>query len=55
MESIEAVNTQLESMGYNIGVRLIDDFLAKSGTDCQNLREMSEAIAKIGFKMYLGV
>jgi uncharacterized protein YjaZ len=24
------VNTQLESMGYNIGVRLVDDFFAKS-------------------------
>jgi hypothetical protein len=34
MDNIEAVNTQLETMGYNIGVRLIDDFLSKSGTDC---------------------
>jgi trafficking protein particle complex subunit 3 len=24
------VNTQLEAMGYNIGVRLVDDFFAKS-------------------------
>ena len=44
-------------MGYNIGVRLIDEFLAKSGTNgsCQSHREMAEVIAKVGMKMFLGV
>ena len=30
-EDITEVNKQLEKMGYNIGCRLIDEFLAKSG------------------------
>lgn len=35
-------------MGYNIGVRLIEDFLAKSGTgSCTNFRETAEMISKV--------
>jgi dissimilatory sulfite reductase (desulfoviridin) alpha/beta subunit len=55
-EDIDDVNKQLEKMGYNIGVRLIDEFLAKSGTTaCQSHREMADVIAKVAFKMFLGV
>jgi len=56
-EDVDEVNKQLEKMGYNIGVRLIDEFLAKSGTNgtCQNHREMADVIAKVAFKMFLGV
>ena len=32
-EKPEEINDQLEKMGYNIGIRLIDDFLAKSCID----------------------
>lgn len=44
-------------MGFNIGVRIIDEFLAKSGTSgaCANHREMADVIAKVAFKMFLGV
>ncbi|XP_035835589.1 trafficking protein particle complex subunit 3 isoform X4 [Helianthus annuus] len=43
-------------MGYNIGIRLIDEFLAKSNvTRCVDFRETAEVIAKVGFKMFLGV
>lgn len=55
MDSIDNVNRQIEVMGYNIGRRLIDDFLAKSVTQCESLRDMAETIAKVGIKMYLGV
>lgn len=42
--------------GYNIGIRLIDEFLSKSGTtSCQDFRETAEVIAKLAFKMFLGV
>lgn len=35
-------------MGYNIGIRLIEDFMARSNTGrCQNFRETGEAIAKV--------
>jgi hypothetical protein len=55
-DNIEEVNLQLEKMGYNIGGRLIDEFLAKSGQGrCRDLKETAEVIAKIGFKMFLGV
>jgi hypothetical protein len=41
------VNKQLDKMGYNIGVRLIEDYFAKSGTQrCTNFRETAEAISK---------
>eukprot|EP00123_Amoebidium_parasiticum_P015724 comp23118_c0_seq1/m.37232 comp23118_c0_seq1/g.37232 ORF comp23118_c0_seq1/g.37232 comp23118_c0_seq1/m.37232 type:complete len:228 (-) comp23118_c0_seq1:289-972(-) len=50
------VNTQLEKMGYNIGCRLIEDFLARSGVGkCSDFRETADVIAKLGFKMFLGM
>ncbi|KAK5678518.1 hypothetical protein LTS10_008962 [Elasticomyces elasticus] len=51
-----AVNTELDRMGYNIGLRLIEDFLAKtnSGT-CSNFRETAEMIAKVGFKVFMNI
>ena len=43
------VNKQLERMGYNIGLRLIEDYLAKSNTgSCTNFRETAEMISKVG-------
>lgn len=43
------VNKQLDKMGYNIGLRLIEDYLAKSNTmkRCANFRETAEMIAKV--------
>ncbi|KAE8731831.1 Trafficking protein particle complex subunit 3 [Hibiscus syriacus] len=56
LEEVEEVNKQLDQMGYNIGIRLIDEFLAKSkASRCVDFKETSEMIAKIGFKMFLGV
>ncbi|KAI7753753.1 hypothetical protein M8C21_013352, partial [Ambrosia artemisiifolia] len=56
LEEVEEVNKQLDQMGYNIGIRLIDEFLAKSNvTRCVDFRETAEVIAKVGFKMFLGV
>lgn len=44
------VNKQLDKMGYNIGLRLIEDYLAKSNTmkRCANFRETAEMISKVG-------
>ncbi|KAB5521642.1 hypothetical protein OIU85_002618 [Salix viminalis] len=56
LEEVEEVNKQLDQMGYNIGVRLIDEFLAKSNVSrCVDFKETADVIAKIGFKMFLGV
>jgi len=55
-EEVEAANVQLEKMGYNIGTRLIDEFLAKTQLPaCNSFHETSEIIAKVGFKMFLGI
>uniref|UniRef100_A0A803L6L8 Uncharacterized protein n=2 Tax=Magnoliopsida TaxID=3398 RepID=A0A803L6L8_CHEQI len=65
------VSKGMERQGYNIGVRLIDEFLAKSNVSrCVDFKETAEVIAKVlfedfltdfmaceqvGFKMFLGV
>ncbi|KAL9116036.1 MAG: hypothetical protein Q9227_000404 [Pyrenula ochraceoflavens] len=50
------VNKQLDKMGYNIGMRLIEDFLAKTGAGrCSNFRETAEMVSKVGFKIFLNV
>lgn len=50
------VNRQLDKMGYNIGMRLIEDFLAKSNSgSCSNLRDTAEMISKVGFKIFLNI
>ncbi|KAK3739015.1 hypothetical protein QZH41_010495, partial [Actinostola sp. cb2023] len=56
-ESAPEVNKQLSKMGYNIGVRIIEDFLARSNNTgrCHDLKETADVIAKSGFKMFLGV
>ncbi|ORX62906.1 TRAPP complex component Bet3, partial [Hesseltinella vesiculosa] len=42
--------------GYNIGQRLIEDFLARSGiARCTDFRETAEAVSKIGFKIFLNI
>lgn len=52
----QKVNKQLFSMGYNIGVRLIEDFLAKTALPrCENMVKTSEAISKCAFKIFLNM
>src|SRR4051812_35984827 len=43
------VNKQLDKMGYNIGLRLIEDYLAKSNTmkRCVNFRDTADMISKV--------
>mmetsp|Transcript_9386 Transcript_9386/g.35144 ORF Transcript_9386/g.35144 Transcript_9386/m.35144 type:complete len:189 (-) Transcript_9386:30-596(-) len=53
---IDEVNEHLEKMGYNIGIRLVDEFLAKSGLPpCSGFVETAEVVAKVAFRMFLGV
>lgn len=55
-EDYAEVNKQLEKMGYNIGTRLIEDFLAKSGIGrCADFREVGEVVSKVGFKSFLNI
>ncbi|KAH7650317.1 BET3 vesicular transport [Cryptosporidium bovis] len=56
LDNAELINLKLEKIGYNIGIRLVDEFLAKSGVSkCENFRETAEVIACVGFKMFLGI
>lgn len=44
-ENVDDVNKQLDRMGYNIGVRLIEDFLARTNTGrCHDLRDTADKI-----------
>lgn len=46
------VNKQLDKMGYNIGLRLIEDFLARSNVGrCVNFRETADMVAKVGLEL----
>lgn len=55
-DDVDYVNLELHKMGYNIGVRLIDEFLVQTNIpSCLNFQETAEAISKIGLKMFLGI
>mmetsp|Transcript_20158 Transcript_20158/g.23016 ORF Transcript_20158/g.23016 Transcript_20158/m.23016 type:complete len:194 (+) Transcript_20158:57-638(+) len=60
-ESTEDINEQLEKMGYSIGVRCVDEFLAKADQagmvipPCRAFGETAEVLAKTGLRMFLGV
>lgn len=50
------VNDRLFFMGYNIGIRLIEDFLARSALPrCDNFVTTSEVISKCAFKIFLNI
>jgi hypothetical protein len=53
-EDYAEVNKQLEKMGYNIGTRLIEDFLARSNLGrCTDFRETAEVISKVQYNPLL--
>nr|CAD7256850.1 unnamed protein product [Timema shepardi]CAD7568110.1 unnamed protein product [Timema californicum] len=53
--NVEDVNKQLERMGYNIGIRLIEDFLARTGSGrCYDFKDTADKI-QMGFRIFLGV
>lgn len=50
-EDYAEVNKQLEKMGYNIGTRLIEEFLAKSSLGrCADFKDVGEVIAKVSWR-----
>jgi trafficking protein particle complex subunit 3 len=56
LHDVEAVNTQLKHMGKNIGMRLVEEFLAKTGTErCSSFAATCKLIAERAFPMFLGV
>ncbi|EGG04462.1 uncharacterized protein MELLADRAFT_108478 [Melampsora larici-populina 98AG31] len=54
-EDYAQVNQQLDKMGYNIGTRLIEDFLARSSLPrCSTFRDVGEVTSKVAFKTFIG-
>ena len=52
---ISTANKELEQLGFNIGGRLIDEFLSRQDSEpCKGFREVAEKVA-LGFKMFLGI
>lgn len=50
------VNDDLFTMGYNMGVRIIEDFLARTALPrCPTMVMTSEVITKVAFKIFLNV
>jgi len=57
LETPEEVNRQLDKIGYNMGLRMADDFLAKNPRigRCSDLQQIMEIMAKSALKSYLGI
>ena len=56
-ENCDEVNKQLDQIGFNMGVRMIEDFLARNPQvgRCSDFRETAEILSKQAFKMFLGI
>ena len=54
-EDVDKVNSELDKIGYNIGIRLVEDFLARTNTGkCHNFRDTADKL-QLGFKLFLNV
>ena len=52
---MSTLQLQLEKMGYNIGIRLVEDFLYRTqGERCKDFREVAEKV-QLAFKLFLNV
>ena len=56
-EAATFCNSELEKMGFNMGVRMIDEFFARSPQikTCKDFKTTIETLAKQAFPMFLGV
>lgn len=55
-KSASVVNTELYKLGYNMGLRLVEEFFAKSYiSQCVDFAQTVQVIAKVAFDMFLGV
>ena len=60
-DNAEEINNQLDRIGHSIGVRCVDEFLSKAEVSgisippCQTMKDTAEVVARIGFRMFLGV
>lgn len=54
-DNVDDVNKQLERIGYNMGMRLIEDYLSKTTSSrCMDMRDTADKV-QAAFKMYLNI
>ena len=53
-ENLEEANETLEKIGYNIGLKIVDEFMANNPI-CSDFKQVVNSFAKDGLKMFLGV
>ena len=55
-EDLDRANAEIEKIGYSIGIRAVDEFLAKSrAPHCSSLEDTAEVLGRAAFKMFLGI
>ncbi len=56
-ENCDEVNKQLDQIGYNMGIRMVEDFLSRNPQvgRCSDFRETADVLSKQAFKMFLGI
>mmetsp|Transcript_5366 Transcript_5366/g.14516 ORF Transcript_5366/g.14516 Transcript_5366/m.14516 type:complete len:187 (-) Transcript_5366:962-1522(-) len=54
-EDVAKINETLEGIGYSIGIRCIDEFLAKSNASCRSFQDTAEVLGRTAFRMFLGI
>ena len=55
-KSPDEVTCKLDAIGFNMGIRMVDEFLAKQAlSGCSSFREAMDVVAKVAVKMFLGV
>lgn len=56
---VDEVNRALETMGYNMGTRMVDEFFARqppsSQAPCPNFKYMTDVVSKQALKMFLNM
>ncbi|TGZ73810.1 hypothetical protein CRM22_001325 [Opisthorchis felineus] len=54
-ETDAEINDQLDKIGFNIGLRIVEDYLARGNPGrCADFKETAAALVK-GFKLFLGI
>ncbi len=55
-KDVGIVNTELFKIGYNMGLRMIDEFLARTNLPaCGSFKETMTVVAEVAFKIFLGL
>ena len=54
LENVQLVSEQLKKMGRSMGLRMIDEYLATTGTTrCVDFKTTAEKVATVGLKLFL--